>query len=52
MSEAEIGVEIYLWKKDMEIIYDAKNNDQANMRRAYRVNIENFTEALRSKLEA
>ena len=52
MNEAEISVAMYICNKDMDIIYDAKNNDQANICRSYGVNIGQCTEALHVKLEA
>ena len=52
MSEAEIGVAMYLCKKDMDIIFFSKNNDQENLCRAYRVTIGQRKESLRTKLEA
>ena len=52
MSESEANVEMYLWKKEMYIVYDAKKNDQVYLCQAYRVTIRQCTEALRAKLEA
>ena len=52
MNEAEISVAMYICNKDMDIIYDDKNNDQANICRSYGVNIGQCTEALHVKLEA
>ena len=43
---------MYLWKKDTDVIYDAKKNDQANLCQAYGVTIGQCIEALRTKLEA
>ena len=52
MSEGKLGVAMYMWKKSMEIIYDAKNNDQSNIRWAYVVTIRKYTESLCAKVEA
>ena len=52
MIETELGVEMYLWKNYFYIIYDAKNNDQANLLWAYRLTINKCTEEFRTKLQA
>ena len=51
MSEANLGVEMYLWKEDMEIIYYAKFNDLANLLQAYGVTTGQCREALHAKIE-
>ena len=52
MGETKLSMAMYLWKKEMYIVYDAKKNDQVNLCQAYRVTIRQCTEELRAKLEA
>ena len=43
MNIYKLSVEMYLWKKDMDMIYDTKKNDRENIHKAYGVAIRKFT---------
>ena len=52
MSEADICVDMYLCNKDIDIIYDANNNDEVNLRWTCSTTIVQCAEALHTNFDA